>query len=401
MNYDHILIRYGELFLKGKNISKFTSLLKKNVKYKLKEFPDVHVVKDRSRMFVKLNGQDPQPVMDKIKGVFGIHSFSLALKVENDIEAIQEGALFAIKEAGAITTFKVSARRADKTFPINSQNLNHEVGGYVLTNTENITVDVHNPDVNLRVEVRKDGTYITCANIKGAGGLPVGSSGKAMLMLSGGIDSPVAAYLTMKRGVQIEAIHFHSPPFTSERAKQKVMDLAKKLTRYGGTIRLHVVPFTKIQQHLNEAIPENYTMTAMRRMMLRIAEKIAEDRGALALATGESLGQVASQTLESMNTINEVTNYPILRPLIAMDKVDIIEIARQIDTYDISIRPYEDCCTIFLPANPKTKPRREKINVFEQRVEAEDLINEAIKETEIIKFQTESIEKSDEFGDLL
>lgn len=403
MQYDHILIRYGEISLKNKNRNVFTDQLKKNVIKVLSEFSQVWVKKSRSRMVIVLNGEAPDPIMDKLEHVFGIHSLSLAIRTNSEVEDIKRGALAAIKDAGQIGTFKVTVKRADKKFPINSQEMNHVVGGHVLQNTDSIKVDVHNPDINLRVEIREAATYITCSERKGPGGLPVGTGGKVMLMLSGGIDSPVAAYLLMKRGVEVEAIHFHSPPFTSERAKQKVEDLTKVLTRFGGTIKLHVVPFTKLQQHLHQQIPDNYTMTAMRRMMLRITEQLARKHNALALGSGESLGQVASQTLESMNAINEVTDYPVLRPLITMDKLEIIEIAKQIGTYDISVLPYEDCCTVFLPASPKTKPKREKINRYESFLEADDLILDAIENTEIIEInEGHNINQLDkEFEDLL
>lgn len=404
MEYDHILIRYGEMSLKGKNRSKFSQVLKGNIKRKLVDFPNAVINRTKDRMYIDLNGEDHEKISDILKEVFGIQSFSLAVKTKSDIEDIQIGALKAFQETGSnAKTFKVSARRADKTFPVDSMELNYLVGGYILKNSPGVKVDVHHPDVNVRVEVRHDMTFITCKTEKGAGGFPVGTNGKALLMLSGGIDSPVAGYLTMKRGVKVEAIHFHSPPFTNERAKQKVIDLAHKLTKYGGRVRLHIVPFTDIQQELHKQIPSSYTMTAMRRMMLRIAEKIAVKNGALAIATGESLGQVASQTMESMNTINEVTNFPIIRPLIAMDKLEIIDIAHAIDTYEISIRPYEDCCTIFLPSDPKTKPKKEKINFYEERLtDIEAMIDEAVDNTEDLDIESSynSLVNDQQFEDL-
>lgn len=406
MEYDHILIRYGEMSLKGKNRSRFSQILKNNIKVKLKlnGFHNAVVNRTKDRMFIDLNGDDHEKISEILKEVFGIQSFSLAIKTKSDIEEILDGALKAFQEANpAAKTFKVTSRRADKNFPIHSQELNQLIGGHILKNTTGIKVDVHNPDVNVRVEVRTGMTFITCKVEKGAGGFPVGTNGKALLMLSGGIDSPVAGYMTMKRGVKIEAIHFHSPPFTNERAKQKVLDLAQKLTKYGGRIRVHIVPFTDIQQEIHQHIPSGYTMTAMRRMMLRIAVKIAEKNGALAIATGESLGQVASQTIESMNTINEVTNYPIIRPLIAMDKLEIIDLAHMIDTYEISIRPYEDCCTIFLPSDPKTRPKKDRINYYETKLEnIGELMEEAINNVEMIDIETNTSKNSIEkqFEDL-
>lgn len=400
MQYDHILIRYGELSLKGKNLKHFVARLYQNVKMKLTNFSNIEIKRNRSRMYILLNGEDPEPIMEELKDVFGIQSFSLAIKAENDEQQIKEAAMFALTEPDDVKTFKVSVRRVDKSFPIGSQDMNRVLGGYLLSNTDGYTVDVHQPDIELQVEIRKDGTYITSKNIPGSGGLPVGTSGKSLLLLSGGIDSPVAGYLSMKRGVEMEAIHFHSPPYTSERSKQKVMDLAKQLTRFGHKLRVHVVPFTKLQQTIYREIPEGYGMTVMRRLMLQISERVAEKEGILSFTTGESLGQVASQTMESMNTINEVTNYPIIRPLVSMDKLEIIDISRRIDTYDISIRPYEDCCTVFVPSQPKTRPTREKIHELEAKVDFSEELEETLASIETIEFK-EDKEQEDEFSDLL
>ncbi|WP_209122111.1 tRNA uracil 4-sulfurtransferase ThiI [Alkalihalobacillus sp. BA299] len=385
MKYDHILVRIGELALKGKNRKVFERALASNINVVLKGY-DIKVHSTFGRIMIELNDSREDDIIEKLKNVFGIHSFSLALKAENELEEIQKGALIALTDSRnqPVRTFKVTAKRPNKNFPIGSQELNHLVGGYILKNTENITVDVHNPDVEVRVEVREKATYITCGNISGAGGLPVGTGGKVMLMLSGGIDSPVAGYLTMKRGVRINAIHFHSPPYTNERAKQKVKDLVKILTKYCGTIQLHLVPFTEMQTTIHEKVPSDYAMTIMRRMMLRISEKIANKQNALAITTGESLGQVASQTLHSMNTINEVTNLPILRPLVTMDKLEVIEVARNIGTYETSILPFEDCCTIFLPSNSKTRPRKELAHKFEANFDFVSLVEKAVTETEIV-----------------
>ncbi|MFF2878826.1 tRNA uracil 4-sulfurtransferase ThiI [Gottfriedia sp. NPDC057991] len=392
MNVEYILIRYGEMTTKGKNRGRFTSILRENVRNRLKAFEKIKITATRDRMYIKLNGEDHEKVAANLKEVFGIHTFSYARKVDTELEAIKVGALEAINELGdSVKTFKVNVQRSYKQFPLNTPQLNRELGGYILTNTEHLTVDVHKPDVAVRVEVRDDATYITCGEEFGAGGYPVGVGGKVMLLLSGGIDSPVAAYMLLKRGVSIEAIHFESPPFTSDRAKQKVIDLASKLTRYCRRVTLHVIPFTELQKAIHKEMPASYTMTIMRRVMLRVAEQVSVDRKALALATGESLGQVASQTLESMHTINEVTNYPVLRPLLAMDKLEIMDIAKKIDTYDISIRPYEDCCTIFTPANPTTKPKRDKVARFESRFDFTELINEAVVNRESIIFENEMI----------
>ncbi|MES9685087.1 tRNA 4-thiouridine(8) synthase ThiI [Bacillus sp. AFS001701] len=392
MNVEYILIRYGEMTTKGKNRGRFTSILRENVRNRLKAYEKIKITATRDRMYIKLNGEDHEKVAANLKEVFGIHTFSYARKVDTELDAIKKGALEAINELGdSVKTFKVNVQRSYKQFPLNTPQLNRELGGYILQNTEHLTVDVHQPDVAVRVEVRDDATYITCGEEYGAGGYPVGVGGKVMLLLSGGIDSPVAAYMLLKRGVSIEAIHFESPPFTSDRAKQKVIDLASKLTRYCRRVTLHVIPFTEIQKAIHKEMPASYTMTIMRRVMLRIAEQVSVDRKALALATGESLGQVASQTLESMHTINEVTNYPVLRPLLAMDKLEIMDIAKKIDTYDISIRPYEDCCTIFTPANPTTKPKRDKVARYESRFDFTELINEAVVNRESIIFENEMI----------
>lgn len=400
MQYDHILIRYGEIALKGNNRKFFLNTLQQNIQQKLKGFPNIRVKKTQGRMFVLLNGQDPDPIIEICKNIFGIYSLSLAIKVSHDLKEIKEAALYALQNSKA-KTFKVAVRRADKKFPIGSQEMNHILGGHLLQNTSGFTVDVHEPDVEIKVEIRNTGTYVTSDVIKGLGGLPVGSSSRTLLLLSGGIDSPVAGYLAMKRGVQVDAIHFHSPPYTSERAKQKVIDLAKTLTKYTHKINVHLVPFTKLQQEIFKQIPDRYTMTVMRRVMVKISERVCQEQGILSMTTGESLGQVASQTMESMNVINEVTNYPIIRPLVAMDKEEVVAIAKQIDTYDISIRPYEDCCTIFMPKSPATNPTREKINHFESQADFSELMEEAIKEMTVIEVTDQDDIADDEFADLL
>src|SRR5699024_1470219 len=371
-----------------------------NLRQQLKDFPETKVKRTQGRMFVLLNGHDPKAVVEKCKNVFGIQSLSLAIKIQNDEDEIKDAALWALKNATDAETFKVSVKRIDKTFPIRSQDMNQVLGKHLLSNTTGFTVDVHQPDLELKVEIRTEATYITSSVIAGLGGLPVGTSGKTLLMLSGGIDSPVAGFLAMKRGVEIEAIHFHSPPFTSERSKQKVLDLAEMLTSYGNKVNVHIVPFTKLQQHIFREMPENYAMTIMRRIMMRISEQVCKKESILSITTGESLGQVASQMMESMNTINEVTNYPILRPLVAMDKDDIVRVSRKIDTYDISIRPYEDCCTIFVPKSPKTRPGREKVNQFESQTDFTELIEEAVSGIKVVTLSGKANAEK-EFDDLL
>ncbi|BDG46144.1 tRNA uracil 4-sulfurtransferase ThiI [Parageobacillus sp. KH3-4] len=400
MKYDRILIRYGEMTTKGRNRNLFVRRLKDNVAEKLQAFPNIKIEYMRDRMYILLNGEPHEPIIDKLKTVFGIHSFSLAMKCNNELNEIKETALAAVKQLPYKgKTFKVSARRVDKQFPYGSNALNHEIGAHILRNTDGLTVNVHEPDINVRVEVRRDGTYVTCRDIPGPGGLPVGTSGKAMLMLSGGIDSPVAGYLAMKRGLEIEAVHFFSPPFTSERAKQKVIDLVKKLTTYGGTIKLHIVPFTEVQQAIYKQVPNEYSLISTRRAMLKITDALRQRHRALAIVTGESLGQVASQTLESMFVINDVTTTPILRPLVSMDKTEIIEIAKKIDTHDISILPYEDCCTIFTPRSPKTKPKKEKVVHYESFVDLQPLIEKAVANTETMVID-ENFAAEDEFEQL-
>lgn len=380
MQYDSMILTFGEMALKGKNRNSFTDLLYKHVKKQLAPFPDVDIKKHFDHIEVALNGRPAEDVAERLRHVFGIHSMRCAISVENDLEKIQEAALKVVHAENAeARTFKISAKRNNKQFPINSMELNHKVGSFILRNTEHLKVDVHHPDLEIKIEVRNTKTRIYGKTFAGEGGMPAGSAGKVLLLLSGGIDSPVAAYQMMRRGATVEAIHFHSPPYTSDRARQKVVDLAEKLQEYAAVdLKLHIVPFTEAQIAIRDNVPENYRMTIMRRVMLRIAEKVAEKRGALALVTGESLGQVASQTLESMNTINEVTNLPVLRPLVAMDKLDIIQIAKKIDTYEISIRPYEDCCTLFLPRQPKTKPDRAHANRFEAYLSVSELVDQAI-----------------------
>ncbi len=401
MTYDHILVRFGELALKGKNRTQFEQRLQTNIRFALKDHPSCRVKRTYGRIIVQLNGADATKVSEKLQKVFGISSFSLAMVAPNQMEAIKDAALEAfLQHEGEKRTFKVSSRRSYKAFPMRSAELNPEIGAHILRNTEDVTVDVHHPDVEVNVEVREQGTYITCGRIKGRGGLPVGTAGKVALMLSGGIDSPVAGYLAMKRGAELEAVHFHSPPYTNERARKKVEDLTHILTAFGGPITLHIVPFTNLQTTIHQHVPSNYAMTIMRRMMLRITERIAHQRGMKAIVNGESLGQVASQTLESMYTINEVTNMPILRPLVSMDKQEVIDISQEIGTYETSILPYEDCCTIFLPPNSVTKPRREKANQAEQSFSFEPLIEETLQGIETVEIGKED-ERHTEMDDLL
>lgn len=402
MLYDHILVRYGEISTKGKNRGDFIECLRANTAYVLREFKKIKIQAKHDRMYIQLNGEDWRKIAQPLKKVFGIQSFSPVVKVKKDIEAIKESARALLAEMEPTgKTFKVSARRSDKSFPYTSNELNQNLGGYLLQEFPGLSVDLHNPDIELLVEVRNDFVYLTSEVIDGAHGLPVGSGGKAMLMLSGGIDSPVAGYLAMKRGLLLEAVHFASPPFTSEQAKQKVIDLGKILAEVSGQFTIHFVPFTKIQQLIQEKVPQSYTMTITRRMMLRITDEIRKQREGLAIVTGESLGQVASQTLESMFTINEVTNTPIIRPLVTMDKIDIIAIAEKIGTLPISNRPFEDCCTIFTPQRPATKPRRDKANQYEAGIDFDTLIAEAVAGVETMNLKAGQLSEDPDIAGLL
>lgn len=401
MIWKEILIRYGELSTKGRNKKDFINRLRTNIRHTFTDIGPLNILTERDRMHIEIENEDQfEVLMERLPKVFGIQSFSPVAICEKNLEDMKKLALIVMEQfKDRQITFKVEVRRSDKSFPLESHELQREIGGAVLSKNPNISVNVKKPDVELRVEVRKDAIYMMAQIIQGAGGMPVGSNGKSLLMLSGGIDSPVAGYLLMKRGVRLEAIHFFSPPYTSDNSLQKVKDLANELTKFGANIRLHVIPFTEIQVLIKERVPANTIMTTTRRLMMRIADKVREEIGALGIVTGESLGQVASQTLESLTAINDVTNTPILRPLIAFDKLEIIEIAEQIGTYETSIRPYEDCCTIFTPANPKTKPKVEKVNYYESFTEFDELIERAVRNREVYKFPEQK--KKDKFEDLL
>jgi len=387
MIYDRILVRYGELSIKGKNRKYFKNALHKIIRYKLRDFNEITFEITRDRCYIILNGIEPKLVTDQLDQVFGIQSYSLAARCENNIEAIKSKALEVIrKQSLKATTFKVETKRSDKQFPLISSEVSRVVGAHLLINTDNLTVNVHQPQLTVYVEVRAEGTFVMAEQIKGLGGFPVGVGGKGLLMISGGIDSPVAGYLMQKRGVEIDAIHFASPPYTSIRSKQKVLDLIEKNAHYAPKeeIKVHVVPFTDLQKAIYDHIPASYTMTIMRRMMYRIAEGFAKKHNILVLANGESLGQVASQTLASMYAINEVTHMPIIRPVATLDKNEIIDLAKKIATYQISIRPYEDCCTIFVPDHPVTNPSLEKCLAFEQNFDFEPFVQKCIDDIETI-----------------
>ncbi len=385
MQANHIIVRFGELTTKGKNRKTFTRKLLKNTKEILKPFDQLTYELTYDHIFILLNGEDPQAVAEKLKTVFGIHSFSLCYKVEHDLEAVKEVAAQIINQ-DAGKTFKIETKRNDKSFPMTSIEMNKAIAGYVFHHTDkDLKVDVHHPEILVKVEFRKDYAYVMDNVVMGAGGYPVGIGGKALLMLSGGIDSPVAAYLTMKRGVDLEMIHYASPPYTNDLAREKVLDLVNVLRHYThGKMTVHIIPFTKLQLSVYDHCDESYAMTVMRRMMYRIAEGLAQEIGAKAIVNGESIGQVASQTLDSMNTINAVITTPVIRPVACLDKLEIIKIAEKIGTYDISIRPFEDCCTIFTPHNPATKPKIYRCEEYEKNWDFASQVADCIKNRETI-----------------
>lgn len=330
-------------------------------------------------MYVELNGEDSDEVVARLKDIFGIQTISPVLQVEKSLEAAKEGAIEIVRPfVQDSKSFKINTKRADHDFEYDTMELNRMLGSAVATEFPELAVQMEEPDLTVRTEVRADGIYLSVETIQASGGLPVGTAGKGMLMLSGGIDSPVAGYLSMKRGIDVEAVHFASPPYTSPQALQKAKDLAGKLARYSGQVTFIEVPFTEIQEQIKKDIPEGYIMTVTRRIMMILTDLIREQRNGLALMNGESLGQVASQTLESMYAINAVTSTPILRPLVAMDKTEIVDIAKDIDTFDLSILPYEDCCTIFTPPRPKTKPNLEKVIEYEKALDMDGLIQRAM-----------------------
>ncbi|SJZ38849.1 tRNA uracil 4-sulfurtransferase ThiI [Selenihalanaerobacter shriftii] len=389
---DLILIRYGEIGTKGDNRHLFEDKLVQNIEESLIGVGEINVYKTNGRIFVETEA-DVDLVTDKLQKVFGIVGVSPAKAIQLDFEQIKRAGLELVERRldGSPQTFKVETRRINKGFELDSMDINRELGAHVLRNTENLTVDVHNPEIRLNVEVRYKRAYVYTDDLLGVGGLPVGTSEKAGLLLSGGIDSPVAGWMAMKRGVELVPIYFHSPPFTSDRAKEKVIDLCRELASYaGGSLNLRVVHFTDIQTDINEKCPKKLLTIIMRRMMMKIAEKITNQEEGKALITGESIGQVASQTLDSMNVTNAVTNMPVFRPLIGLDKNEIKRRAKDIGTYEISIRPYDDCCTLFVPDSPETKPKLRFVEYAEEDLgDIEELIEEAIEKTEIIKVEVD------------
>ena len=382
-----ILIKYGELTTKKDNRNLFVNILYNNVKDKLSKY-DVKIKKDRVRMFIESANDDIDKIAEDLKEVFGIHRIVICEKVNTNIDEIKELVLKTFKEKD-IKTFKIETKRSDKDFPYHSMEINNILGGLILKNIPNIKVDVHNPEYLLKIEIRKDYTYIYTKELSGIGGYPVGVQGKGLVMLSGGIDSPVSAYLAMKRGIKIECIYFESPPHTSLQAKNKVIKLVQTLTKYQKDIKLHIINFTAMQELIYSKMDPTYMITIMRRMMYRISESIAKRNKDLIIINGESVGQVASQTLNSMKVINSVTNYPILRPVACFDKLEIIALAKKIGTYETSILPYEDCCTIFVPKHPVINPKLERAVFLEENTLYQDTLNECVESAsyEVISYQ--------------
>lgn len=389
---DYVLIvRYSEIHLKGLNRPYFEKALVNRISHAISD-PDVTVDREQGRIFV--NGVTEKNVYayaERLRKVFGIHSVSPAVAVEKDWDAVVDGARKLLDRylstlPGGVHTFKVFARRADKRFPYNSEMICRELGHQLLEAFSSLQVDVHHPEIMFGVEIRKTHAYLYCQEMEAVGGMPVGTNGRAMLLLSGGIDSPVAGYMIAKRGVSLDAIHFYSYPYTSERAREKVIDLAKQISEYSGDMTLHLVPFTDIQLSIYDNCPKAETTVIMRRLMMKIADRIAVRTGAQALITGESIGQVASQTMESLTVTNDAATLPVFRPLIGFDKDEIVSYAKKIGTFETSIQPYEDCCTIFVPQHPVTKPSLERILVSEQAVDFEPMIEKAIADTEQMVF---------------
>ena len=391
INYDHIVVRYGELSTKGKNRKEFTRQLTSNIRKRLRDHERLTYNTLHDGLFIKLNGEDYSKIREELKDIFGYSYFSGAIRVEKDIDKLKEVTLDLASKHDA-KTFKIATKRHDKSFPMRSDEINRALAGNILHNTQ-LSVDVHEPDLMIYVSVDKDFIYVMDEKVRGGGGYPTGINGMAMVMMSGGIDSPVAAYMTMKRGLKIECIHFASQPYTSKQALEKVLTLASKLSVCQEEINVHIIPFTDLQLAIYKNVDEPYCITIMRRMMYRIADQICKQRKIKVITNGESIGQVASQTPESISVIGKVADTLILRPLCMMDKLEIIDIAKRIDTYETSILPFEDCCTIFDPKNPVTKPKEDKCLYYETLFDYDSLIDECIEKDEIV---TVSYRKRDE-----
>ena len=381
--YDHVIVRYGELSTKGKNRKEFTRALTNNIRRRLIDYTKLTYNTMHDGLFIKLNGEDYCAIKKDLKDIFGYAYFSGAIRVSKDLDEVKKVTLEVVKRSEA-KTFKVVTKRHDKNYPMHSDEINRAIAGNILHNHQ-ILVDVHNPELTIYISIDSDFIYVMDEKVKGVGGYPTGINGKALVMMSGGIDSPVGAYLTMKRGLRIECIHFASQPYTSKQALDKVLDLARKLSVSQENICVHVINFTELQLAIYKNVDEPYCITIMRRMMYRIADEIAHRRKIKVISNGESIGQVASQTPESISVIAKVCDTLILRPLCMMDKVEIIDIAKRIDTYETSILPYEDCCTIFDPKNPVTKPKLDKCEYYESKFDYQSYIDKCIETDEIVK----------------
>ena len=395
IQYDHIIVRYGELSTKGKNRKEFTRQLTQNIKRRLSDHGNLTYNTLHDGLFIRLNGEDYSLIREELKDIFGYSYFAGAIRVSREIEEVKKVTLDLVQKHDA-KTFKIVTKRHDKSYPLKSDDINRALAGNILHNTE-LTVDVHDPQLKLYISVDKDYIYVMDEKVKGGGGYPTGINGMAMVMMSGGIDSPVAGYLTMKRGLKIECIHFASQPYTSKQALEKVLTLARKLSVSQEEINVHVIPFTDLQLAIYKYVDEPYCITIMRRMMYRIADRICKQRGIKVITNGESIGQVASQTPESITVIGKVADTLILRPLCMMDKLEIIDIAKKIDTFDTSILPYEDCCTIFDPKNPVTKPKEDKCIHYESLFDYEELVDACIKNDEIVKVSYRDKGEEDEY----
>lgn len=391
-----ILIKYGEMTTKKGNRNFFVNTLYNNIKNKLKEF-DIKIIKEISRMYIEFHDEDLEAIKEKMNCIFGIHTYHIAYIIDSNMAAITKKSI-EIMQKHTGKTFKVETKRSDKAFPLKSMEVSRQIGGAILKNVLDMHVNVKNPDTLLNIEIRPYHTYIYTKTYYGLGGYPVGTQAKGMLMLSGGIDSPVAGYLALKRGVSLDAVYFEAIPHTSLEARNKVITLSKKLAKYTNTIRLHVVPFTEIQEAIYKNLDPTYCITIMRRMMYRIAVKLAKKEKALILVNGESIGQVASQTLTSMSVINAVTSMPVIRPVACLDKLEIIDIAKKIDTYETSILPFEDCCTIFVPRHPVINPSMEKCEEYEKNFDYEPMIDKAVENTFVLSIKEK---EEQEFKDLL
>ena len=394
MLYDHIVVRYGELSTKGKNRKEFTRQLTANIKKRLQDHKALTYNTLHDGLFIKLNGEDYPSIKEELKDIFGYSYFSGAIRVNKDIEEVKKVTL-ALAENHNVKTFKIATKRHDKSYPMRSDEINRALAGNILHNTS-LLVDVHEPDLMIYVSVDKDFIYVMDEKVRGGGGYPTGINGMAMVMMSGGIDSPVAAYMTMKRGLKIECIHFASEPYTSKQALDKVLTLAEKLSVCQEEINVHIIPFTDLQLAIYKNVDEPYCITIMRRMMYRIADQICKNRKSKVITNGESIGQVASQTPESISVIGKVADTLILRPLCMMDKLEIIDIAKRIDTYETSILPFEDCCTIFDPKNPVTKPKEDKCLHYESLFDYQPLVDACIENERIVKVSYRKEDKEDE-----